>query len=106
MLIGSTIPKQLVVILSVWLLMTGMALLDVVDLSDEFAYPWVTWDQAIDPELEESDDEFSPVAVAAFLPAPLGGYVSVDSTVRAHSRGPLEARESRPLFQQLAQYRI
>ena len=52
MSMGSPLPTQLLIILSVWLLMTGMAVLDVVDLSDEFAHPSVTWDQAIDPELE------------------------------------------------------
>ena len=106
MSIGRSLPKQFLIILSVWLLMTGMAVLDVVNLSDEFAHSSVTWDQAIDPELGESDDELGATTLVVALSVESDGPVPLASSLWPRLLRPFDTRESRPLFQQFVQYRI
>ena len=103
---SATIPVQFLLLLSIWFIMGGLAVLDAVDLTDELAGPWVVWDQAIDPELEEADDELHlSIALVARssevdAPSPVIGQARRDATILLSSCG------IRPLFQQLAQYRI
>ena len=101
-----TIPVQFLLLLSIWLVMGGLAVLDAVDLTDELAGPWVVWDQAIDSEIEEADDELNLIAAIEARSTEGESFSPVIVRARSHSTRPLSFSGIRPLFQQLAQYRI
>jgi len=93
MSIGSSLPKLFLVIVSVWLLVTGMALLNVVDVSDEFGHPWVTWEQAMDPELGESDDELGATTLVVTLSVESNGPVPLTSSLWPRLLRPFDTRK-------------
>ncbi len=99
------LTRQLVIILSVWVFVGGMAAADLFDLTDDLLQPLMSFTQVIEPELDEFDDD-GVLAVVTLLARQghmrlhqgVGGFVgSVPSPAGASAR---------PLYQQLAQYRI
>ena len=103
---SATIPVQFLLLLSIWFIMGGLAVLDAVDLTDELAGPWVVWDQAIDPELEEPHDEVRLIAAIVDRSNEPEAVSPVMSGTPSLSKAPLSSSGIRPLFQRIAQYRI
>jgi hypothetical protein len=96
--------RQVILTLSLWIAVGGLAAVNCVNLPDEVAQPPLPLVQLIDPELDEVDDEGSTAAAAvpARLDAAGGGQaIGLFNSVASRS-----APTARPLYLKLAQYRI
>jgi hypothetical protein len=97
----SVLTRQLIVILSLWLCVWGMAAVDCFDLTDDVLRSLTALDQLVEPELDDEETPGLSAAVAAVMP-PLP-QVEHDG---ARSMSSVSAVSTRPRYQQLAQYRI
>lgn len=98
-----TLTRRLIVMLWVWIFVWGMVSVDLFDLTDEFLQPHAALAQLVEPELDELDEDgggsADATATLLFLCRPVGlsaGAAGVAAT----------SPSTRPLYQQLAQYRI
>jgi hypothetical protein len=100
------LTRRLVVILTVWLCICGMAAVDLLDLTDDYVPPLVNLAQGIEAELDELDWAMSLTAVAflawSSIDQPPGNLAGFIESAASSSF----AIASRPLYQQQAQYRI
>lgn len=96
---------RLYLIIAVWLLICGLAAIDLCDLNDELLQPLMVAGVVIESEVEELDDD---------LPPPLRYETESrsDQAVILSSQGwsvlpvPHEQRAFPPLYLQVSQYRI
>lgn len=96
---------RLYLIIAVWLLICGFAALDLCDLNDELLQPLMVAGVAVEPEVEELDDDLLPLLRH-------DTESRSDQAVMRSSQGwsalpaPHEQRTFPPLYLQVSQFRI
>ena len=98
------LSRKLLIILSVWVFVWGMAAVDLFDLSDELVPLSMQLSQVVEPELDEIDNGISAALMAVTALALISGLS------RSHCVwervGVPRSFSTRPLYQQLTRYQI
>ncbi len=98
------LTRQLILFLSIWVFVGGMAAADLFDLTDDLLQPLLALTQAVEPELDEVDD-VGGLAATVWLARRGGGTLPERGKVIAPGDSSIGS-SPRPLYQQHTQYRI
>ncbi|SPP63486.1 hypothetical protein [Nitrospira lenta] len=96
---------RLYFIIAVWLLLCGLAAVDFCDLNDELLQPLTVAGVAVEPEVEELDDDLLPL-LRHETESRRDQAVGLSSQNWFVLTAPYEQRAVPPLYLQVSQFRI
>ncbi len=104
--INLTVTARLFLILCVWLWVGTLAWADMLDLTDELAWPITELQQVFESDLDEAKDAWQTPATLPVQSTPSAFSLLLHQAASLANVVPLEAQARRPLYQRYAVYRL